>query len=167
MIYTITKIIGLFCVLTISSCKSNDTKITESSSQVANKWHFGEFKEVRAYRMNWDDEHSSDTIIDSDGKLNETRLPENGVVLNQAQIEKLKAAVTGNHPDHPTAGCFAPHHAFLFFDKSGEVIAHIDICFLCFNYNGSPKGFADFWDIEALDSLIEEIGLPIENKEWD
>lgn len=139
----------------------------DSSKHVGGKWHFGGFKEVRAYRINWDDEYSFDKIIGPDGKLNGTRLPAGGVALDQAQIGKLEAAVTGTHPDHPVAACFYPHHAFLFYDESGAVIGHINICFLCSNYDGAPKGFASSWDLEALESLIREIGLPIRNEEWD
>lgn len=130
-------------------------------------WGFIQFAEVRAYYMNWDDELSMDYITNPDRTLNETRLPLEGVLLNMAQVETLRKAVTGNHPVVESADCIYPHHAFVFFSDTGEVVGAIDLCFLCFNYSGHPKGYADNWDLGAIYDLLTEIGLPISNPEWE
>ena len=99
--------------------------------------------------------------------MNPTRLPEDGVELSGKQIEQLKVAITGHHPEHGVALCMYPHHGFLFFDQFGKIIGHIDICFLCSNYSASPQGaFASTWDLEALEGLIRDIGFPIKNWKW-
>ncbi|MEM9346556.1 MAG: hypothetical protein AAGB26_08055 [Planctomycetota bacterium] len=117
--------------------------------------------------MNWDDEDALESIIARDGSLNPTRLPEDGVELSSKQIESLKTAITGHHPEHGVALCMYPHHAFLFFDQTGEVIGHIDICFLCSNYSASPRdAFSSVWNLEAIQELIRDIGFPIKNWEW-
>jgi hypothetical protein len=58
-------------------------------------WEFIKFSEVRAYRMNWDKMDSFASIIRDGGGLNATRLPTEGVQLDETQIAALKKAVTG------------------------------------------------------------------------
>lgn len=130
-------------------------------------WHFTNFSEVRAFRLNWEDEQSFAKVLDGDGKLNPTRLPEEGILLTDEQVAALEAAITREHPEHPVAACFYPHHAFVFFADSGEIVGHINICFICSSYSGSPQGFAETWDLEALRALIEDLGLPLSNPDWN
>ena len=131
------------------------------------QWHFDGFTEIRAYRTNWHDKYAFERIRHSSGGLNPTRTPSIGVLLTPAQEEKLKAAVTVKHPDHPVAMCMLPHHAFVFFDASGGIVGSIDLCFICSNYRGSPTGFSSSWDLAALRSLLLELGIPIRNPAWD
>ena len=91
----------------IASC----TKPTENE-QVAGTWHLSGFTEVRAYRLNWEDEDSLHPILTEDGSLNSTRIPKDGIRLTDPQVARLEAAVTGRHAEHPVASCFYPHHAF-------------------------------------------------------
>ena len=146
------------------SCSSDSEAPAES---VEGSWHFSNFSKVRAFRLNWNDESSFDRIIDQDGKLNSTRLPLEGVVLSEDQVSQLEAAVTGSHPMHPVAACFYPHHAFIFYDDAGKIVGDINICFLCSNYSGMPEGFAQQWNLEALADLVQDIGMPLRNPEWD
>lgn len=150
---------GIVCVLlmVMTSC-SNTSK--------SGKWHFSGFNEVRAYRLNWEDEHSMDPIVNQDGSLNPTRIPEDGIRLTEAQVKRLEAAVTGSHPAHPVAACFYPHHAFVFFNGSKEIVGHINICFLCSNYTGQPAGYAVLWNLSELKELIGDIGMPLRNAKW-
>jgi hypothetical protein len=156
--------LGVFLVLLATpSCRPSEGDVQHKGGA----WHFTGFTEVRAYRLNWDDEYSFDKILTNDGALNTTRQPTDGVVLNESQEKRLEAAVTGSHPDHPVAACFYPHHAFLFFGAEGKIVGHIDVCFLCSNYAGYPKGFASSWDLDAIRSLVEDLGMPTHNKDWD
>lgn len=99
--------------------------------------------------------------------MNATRMPDAGIILTDEQVAKLEAAVTGNHPEHPIADCFYPHHAFVFYDESGGIVGHINICFLCSNYSGEPSGFPNHWNLDELAKLITEIGMPLRNPNWD
>jgi len=146
-------------VLMASSC-------SRDSGSKPGKWHFT-FKEVRAFRLNWEDEQSVARILDRDGNLNPTRIPQDGFVLTNEQITTLEAAVTGDHPDHPIADCLYPHHAFIFYGESGEIVGHIDICFLCSNYSGEPQGYAGNWNLVALRKLFSDMGIPLSNTDWD
>lgn len=165
--FIILRFLGLASCFGLMACRPGNTSEHDSDSHLGGKWQFDGIAEIRAYRINWDEKYSVDTIIGPEGELNESRLPRAGTVLSKMQMDKLEAAVTGTHPGHPVAMCFYPHHAFLFFDDGGAVVGHIDICFQCSYYDGAPEGFADHWDLDALESLIKEIGMPIRNEEWD
>lgn len=157
-----TILVALFSTMTISCTSDSGT-----STGTQGTWHFANFSEARAFRLNWDDETSFDQILDQEGKLNATRVPEKGIRLTSEQIRRLEAAVTGSHPEHPVADCFYPHHAFVFFNDAGKVVGNINICFLCSNYRGEPKGYAENWDLGELKNLISDLGMPIRNPEWD
>lgn len=118
--------------------------------------------------MNWKGEYDPNSILDRKGRLNKTRLPRQGVSLNEAQLAQLKKAVTGSRPDPEwLTACFNPHHAFVFFDEKGGIVGHLDICFQCWNKRASPHVFAQNWDMESLLRLFESMGMPIENPDWD
>lgn len=129
------------------------------------KWHF-EFDSVRLYRTNWAKEDPMEDIV-SNGRLNETREPLDGILLTSTQVKKLESAVTGSHPEVFGAMCFYPHHGFVFFDKNGTIVGSIDICFKCSNYQGNPEGFALHWDLLAIAELVHELGVPLSNPDWD
>jgi len=162
------RILGLAFLICLGlvSCKPAETSKPEPEAPSGGQWHFDGVAEVRAFQMNWEVEHSYDRILSDDGKLNESRAPIEGIALSHSQIEKLRAAVTGSHPEHPTTECFYPHHAFLFYDKEGAIIGHIDVCFKCSKFEGSPKGFSEYGDLAALEALVIEIGMPIRNDNW-
>ncbi len=166
------KYVGLLALAISTSCDAPKTVSSEgdapkTESLESDAWHFSGFAEVRAYRLNWNDEYAFDGIISRDGELNATRIPADGVILDQSQLQRLETAVTGSHPSHPVAACFYPHHAFVFFDSLGSIVGHMDVCFLCSNYRGTPEGFADNWDLDALQALIKALGMPIQNGKWD
>ncbi|MBP83023.1 MAG: hypothetical protein CMO61_04150 [Verrucomicrobiales bacterium] len=145
--------------LMITSC-ANDSQ--------PDRWRFSDPLEVRAFRMNWEDKVSFDRILNPDGSLNATRIPEAGIILTGKQVAKLKAAVTGTHPKRPVVDCFWPHHAFVFYNGSEEIVGQINICFLCSNHShsGEPSGLAGSWDFDELAELVTNIGLPIQNSNW-
>lgn len=124
--------------------------------------------EVRAFRMNWENKVSFDPILNPDEVLNPTRIPEEGIILTDRQVAKLETAVTGTHPERPEADCFWPHHAFVVYSGSGEIVGQINICFLCSNHShsGKPSGLAGSWDFDELAELVTDIGLPIRNPNW-
>lgn len=159
---TYLKFFVLLALVISTSCKAPQTVSHHGGSL-----HFSDVTEVRAYRLNWDEKDSFDGIINRKGRLNSTRIPIDGVILDKSQLQRLEAAVTGSHPSHPVARCLYPHHAFVFFDSRGGIIGHIDICFLCANYRGEPTGFAESWDLDALQALIKDLGMPIQNEKWD
>lgn len=144
--------------------KQTQNDSSEKLSGTGGEWHF-DFQTVRAYRLNWDDEFSMRSIL-SGGQLNETRIPQHGIPLSIAQVKRLRNAVTGSHPDRGIGLCIYPHHAFLFFDESDQVVGCIDVCLLCHHFRGTPKGYANRWDLLAVAELLHDLGLPLSNPEW-
>ena len=144
-------------------------KQVENQSTTPDKlydWHFEGFSEIRAYRINWDEEDSETPIVLRDGTLNPTRTPKDGLRLSNKQIGRLQSALYGSHPEHEAAGCIYPHHAFVFFSNDGRIVGSVNICFLCDNYYGIPRGFAMPWDLDGLARLVRDLGMPISNPNW-
>jgi len=140
-------------------------------------WSFN-FAEVRAYRINWDDLESMESLwhppsdsVDTPATvddLNPTRLPVDGVRLTDKQVARLRNAVCGYRSSHTQASCFWPHHAFLFLDEEGKIVASFSVCFRCSTYYGKPdEAFARIWNLKALRALVEDdLGMPIANPAW-
>lgn len=152
-------LLSLLLAMMTTSC-TNDSKPDRS--------RFSGPLEVRAFRMNWENKVSFDPILNPDEVLNPTRIPEEGIILTDRQVAKLETAVTGTHPERPEADCFWPHHAFVVYNGSGEIVGQINICFLCSNHShsGKPSGLAGSWDFDELAELVTDIGLPIRNPNW-
>jgi len=172
---TFSPMLRLLCitslVIALSACTTTQETPSTGTSTTATAggdWGFLQFAEVRAYRMNWNVQHSFATLVGKDGKLNPTRLPQEGIKLNPSQVVRLRQAVTGRHPSPKMfAFCFYPHHAFAFYDEKGRCVGSIDLCFLCGNYYGEPAGFAKVWDMKSLASLVHDLGVPLSNPSWD
>ena len=153
------QILLVFTTLTMTSCSTD-------SGLKPGKWHTANVTKVMAFRLNWDKKISFPGIIDQDGELNSTRIPQDGVQLTNAQITALEAAVTGGDPGRPVVDCFYPHHAFVWYGASGEILGHIDVCFLCSHIAGAPPGPAGTGDMDALKELVSELGIPLTNTDW-
>lgn len=128
-------------------------------------WHF-EFSEVRAFRINWDEEHPHDGILIGDD-LNESRIPKEGILLSGEQVEQLRRAIVEGEPNGPIGMCHYPHHAFVFYSSSGEIVEHYDICFLCRSAVGSPGGFELVPDYRILRRVFGSLEMPIANPGWE
>ena len=164
------RLTGLILILfLLGGCKAVDeigAKKEPSPQPVGDSWPGFKFSEVVAYRTNWADGDAFESVV-RDGALNPKSTPQDKIKLDASQIRRLRLAVTGVHREHPIAMCLYPHHSFVFYDESGGIVGHIDICFLCSNYRGSPKeNFADVWDLDGLKTLIEDLGMPIKNPAW-
>lgn len=131
-------------------------------------WGFIKFAEVRAYRMNWEKKNSFDSIIREGGGLNATRLPLEGVALDETQIAALKSAVTGKQANTGEGlGCFYPHHAFVFYNREGAMTGRIDVCFICRACSVEPAGLSKMCNLKALEELVQKLGIPLRNPAWD
>ena len=131
------------------------------------RWHFGDWREVRAYRTNWD-YYQPDVLpfVDTEGNFEQSQNPLDGILLSSEQIERLKKAVLGRHKRHPVLSCHYPHHVFVFTDENGQVVGHLSICFICSSYWGSPSGYAYPWDLNAIEEILVELGIPLSNPKW-
>lgn len=107
-----------------------------------------------------------DPVID--GKLHPNVVGKFTKRLSKEQAGRLEGFVTGVHAGGGAAGCFYPHHGFIYYDKEGEVLGYLGICFGCGTFAAKPgDGLSELWDLNGIKKLAEELGLPVFDKEPD
>lgn len=92
--------------------------------------------------------------------------------LSAAQRQAFEDALTvvgyNREPD-AVAACFIPHHFLRYYDKAGQQIGEIAVCFCCEGVSAKPDmvgpSSAGAEDVQIefgakLRSVIEEMGLP-------
>jgi hypothetical protein len=116
------------------------------------------YSDVRGYAYNLNGGEFWSII--ENGKLNKTAASKLGVSLTPLQVQRLTAALTGEHPDYPVALCFNPHHAFVFYDRANKARAWIDVCFHCSGIRSEGFAMSQNVDFPALAELCQELHLP-------
>ena len=138
-----------------------------TSMTLSADWLPREIHEVRAYIYDYtqDGEYISLLIA---GRLHKGIINKDGAKLSEEQTQRLlKALETGKEPV-AQAGCYMPHHGFVFFDKDGKAMGHIELCFHCGNSASSPKGIPNqYWDWVIIRKLLEELKIPILKEDSD
>jgi len=135
------------------------------------KWQTKRFATARAYIYDYRADSFKD--ISKDGKLHQGVINTGGAVLDASQVQKLQD-VFQKEPDRLImAGCYSPHHAFVFFDAQDKVVAHLSICFGCGTYSSSDRSNSkSSLSFRKAVILVKELGLPMSveppftNKEW-
>jgi hypothetical protein len=119
----------------------------------------GDVKRIVAVTYDFERDKIDDVVID--GRLHK------GIFMTSAdltpeQTEKLYSAITGTHTHQKGAVCFQPHHGFVFYGASGEILGSISLCFGCVGYRHAPQGeVSKVFDIKALEELVMELKMPI------
>ena len=121
------------------------------------------YTEVRAFLYNLDSGDSKPCI--TNGCLDASITDTNGVRLTETQVSRFLTAVTGKHPQHGVAGCYVPHHAYVFYDQKHRIVGWAELCFGCLNYRTSSPNAPVFFDVFALQDLTLELGLPVLKKD--
>jgi len=99
-------------------------------------------------------------LVDS-GRLHKGIVANKTVRLSDDEIQKLLSLVTGENRPRLGAMCYEPHHGFIFYDSAGKVVGHLEICLMCNGYYSYPrKGLSRWWDLDGLEKLIKDKGLP-------
>ena len=101
-------------------------------------WLPREIGEIRAYVYDYRQEES-DSLL-RNGRLHRGVINDGGAQLSDEQIDRVREAIRSNQERVPGAFCYLPHHGFVFFDKEGKAMGHIELCFQCGNVASSPKG---------------------------
>ena len=117
--------------------------------------------EVRAYVYDYTQEKDNDALL-RNRKLHKGIINDGGAKLSDDQIKRLKDAIRSSEERVPGAFCYMPHHGFVFFDKNGTPMGHIELCFQCGNVSSSPKGLPEKeWNWKELRKLLKELDIPI------
>ena len=84
------------------------------------------------------------------------------VRLTAKQLAQAQALLVGKNPGYMRARCFLPHHGIVFYDRSGKILGHIEVCLLCSTTRSNPpKGLSDYWGLRGLQKLFIECGFPV------
>lgn len=131
------------------------------------QWLPSEIHEVRAFVYDYTQEDGNDALLKA-GKLHKGIINDGGAKLSQEQIERLKEALRSSKERVPGAFCYMPHHGFVFYDKEGKAMGHIELCFQCGNVASSPAGLPERqWNWQEIRKLLEELKIPILEKDED
>ncbi len=122
-------------------------------------WPGVSYHEVRAYCYDYTAESRSSFW--SDGRMHRGVMDPKGVKLSPAQVKRLLDDITVSQPAEATSSCYKPHHAFLFFDSSGRVVAVFEMCFGCNQFVATPPGLPTYVNRTDLYQLTHELGLPL------
>jgi hypothetical protein len=133
-------------LLTCTACSSNRA------------WPPDGYTQIQACLYNLD---NYELPFITNGILDASVVDTNGVTLSKDQEARFVRAVAGVHPDHGVAGCYGPHHAFVFHDQRSRVVGWVEICFGCQNYRASSSRAPEWFDIEDLEKLTRGHGLPV------
>ncbi|MDF1738345.1 MAG: hypothetical protein P1U86_04230 [Verrucomicrobiales bacterium] len=124
-------------------------------------WLPREVHEVRAYVYDYAQEKGNKSLL-RQGRLHQGVINQGGAKLSDDQIERLKDALRSSQERKSGAFCYMPHHGFVFFDKDGKAMGHIELCFQCGNVASSPEGLPEReWDWKEIRTLLEELNVPI------
>lgn len=117
------------------------------------------FADVRAF--SWPTKFGHKAVILPGMRLAPGVINEAGTPLSPEQVARLRAALTGEHPNHSRGFCYEPHNAFMFYSAAKEPVAFVEICFACLHYRSEPKGVAETYDVVALAAIFDELKLPL------
>lgn len=124
-------------------------------------WLPREVAEVRGYVYDYTQDKKSMSLLKG-GKLHKGVINTGGTKLSKDQVLRLKKSLHSKKKREPGAFCYYPHHGFVFYDKEGKAMGHIELCFQCGNVASSPKGLPEVeWDWKEIRKILTELKLPI------
>ena len=132
-------------------------------------WLPREVHEVRAYvydyTQEYDKDHQDRGMLNwdllKDGRLHKGVINKDGAKLNKEQVERLMKAMKHNERTK-AAKCHWPHHGFVFYDKEGVAMGHLQLCFQCSTKESSPHGApVTNIDWDAMKKLFKELDVPV------
>lgn len=148
------------CAITLPACSSYRSVFAPPSPAVGTKvsWPGVPFSEVRAYCYDYTAEEEVSFFVN--GRMHKGVMDSRGVTLTPSQTAELLAAVTVSQPKQDRTPCYKPHHAFVFYNKDGKIVAVFEMCFGCNRWVETPGGAPEYIDKAALWALCQELGLP-------
>ena len=151
---------GSITALLLASCASTRSQPGPAYGSPPVSWPKQPYTTVRAFAYDCDADVSRD-FVQPGGRLAKGVLNPPGAVLSPAQVQQLQTAITVPQPESMRTPCYAPHHAFVFYDASGKPVAHLEICFTCNKHRAFPAGLPAYIDMQTLAKIVHELGLPL------
>lgn len=137
----------------LSSCASAPV------SGVPVAWPPAKFATVRAFVYDCDADQSKG-FFQKDGRPARGIINGPGALLTDSQVKRLMPALTTETVRQHRTACYLPHHAFVFYDAAGRVVAHTEICFTCTIQRSFPAGLPEHINFQAGWDILREAGVP-------
>jgi hypothetical protein len=163
MIHPLLRFVCLSLVaVSLSSCEHYMHRFAGPSPAPGTRvnWPGMKFDEVRAYCYDYTAEHTPTFLNLQTGHMHSGVMDPRGVKLSKTQIGRLMDGITISQPKGSRTACYAPHHAFVFFNK-GKPVAVFEMCFGCNRQVSYPSGTPEYVDRAGLYQLTGELGLPL------
>ena len=152
---------SLACLATLPSCIAYRGVGASASPAPGThvSWPNVAFTEVRGYCYDYTAESDFSFLIN--GRMHQGVMNPKGAKLSPAQTKRLLEALTVSRPKQERTACYKPHHAFLFFNAKGQVVASFEMCFGCNKFTATPGGVPEYIGYSELYQLCKELGLPL------
>lgn len=126
-------------------------------------WPGVEFAEVRAYA--WPDSLRPDRVVSDKFELLPGTIRPAGRKLTRAQVRRVLTGLERRNPSdvYVVSGCYTPRNAFMFYNRKGQPVACLEICFDCGGSTLIPeraKNETYLLDYAAWTRVFHELGLP-------
>jgi hypothetical protein len=154
-------ILTALLVFSLSSCANHFRKFAPAhpTPGTQTNWPGVRFSYVKAYCYDYTADRSP-TFLEK-GRMHAGVMDPNGLRLSDQQVQRLLRAATVSQPRALRTPCYAPHHAFVFFNAQGQSVAVLEMCFGCNSQVFYPAGGPEYVDRTALWNLTNELGLPL------
>jgi hypothetical protein len=148
-------------LLMLASCAGNSRFSPDASPAPGTRvnWPGVSFAEVRGFCYDYTAELARHFFVN--GRMHKGVLDPKGVKLTKAQTKRLLDDITVSQPKASAGGCYKPHHAYVFYDAGGKVVAVFEMCFACNEYVATPEGLPRYINRSDLWLLTQDVGLPV------
>ncbi len=158
---SLTAYLALAATLSLCSCQYHFRRFAGASPAPGTviTWPGKSYSYVRGFCYDYLADDARSFFIN--GKMHKGVLDPKGVKLDADQVQRLVKGITVSQPKGPRTPCYAPHHAFVFYDAQGNVVAWFEMCFGCNQQRAYPAGTPEYVDRQALYQIASELGLPL------
>jgi hypothetical protein len=152
--------LALGFLLSLTGCANHVRKFAPANPAPGTQtnWPGKPYSYVKAYCYDYTD---GPTSFMTNGQMHPAVMDPAGVRLTPAQTQRLVRAATVSQERTTRTPCYAPHHAFVFYDTKGQCVAVFEMCFGCNSQVFYPSGGPEYVDRDALWELTAELGLPL------
>jgi hypothetical protein len=148
-------------LLNLTSCENHFRKFAPANPAPGTRtsWPPTSYAYVKAFCYDYKAGPSA-TFLEN-GKMHPGVMDSQGVRLSTNQVQRLLDAATISQAKSTRTPCYAPHHAFVFYNARGEDVAVFEMCFGCNSQRFYPAGGPEYVNRAALWELTAELGLPL------
>lgn len=132
------------------------------SSPLSGEWLPHKIHEVRAFAYDYTQGDKGANLVVAKNTLHLGVINPGGALLSKDQSKRLQSALVTKQKRKKGAFCYDPHHGFVFYDRKGNMMGYIELCFQCGNVKSAPKGLPNVeWNWAEIRAILKELKIPI------